>query len=52
MDHIVNRPEIGRASKPIRIQLMVFGGDEEDQDIIILPNSLPLLVLGFLLGGG
>jgi hypothetical protein len=51
VDHIVNNPEIGRANKPIRIQLMAFGGDEEDEDIILC-NSLPLLVLGFLLGGG
>jgi hypothetical protein len=39
VDHMVNSPEIGRASRPIRIQLIVFG-DEEEEDNIILSNSL------------
>jgi hypothetical protein len=30
VDHMVNGPEIGRASGPIRIQLIVFGDEEED----------------------
>jgi hypothetical protein len=39
VDHMVNSPEIGRASRPIRIQLIVLG-DEEEEDNIILSNSL------------
>jgi hypothetical protein len=30
VDHMVNSPEIGRASRPIRIQFMVLGDDEDD----------------------
>lgn len=30
----VNSPEIGRASRPIRIQLVVFGDDDEDSIIL------------------
>jgi hypothetical protein len=43
----VNGPEIGRASRPIRNQLVVLGGDEDN--IIIVSNFIPV-VFGYLLG--
>ena len=42
----VNTPEIGRASKLIRIQLVALVGDEDD---VILKNCLPQVVLGYFL---
>jgi hypothetical protein len=39
----VNTPEIGRASRPIRIQLVVLSDDEDDD--IMLVKSLPPLFL-------
>jgi hypothetical protein len=47
VDHRVNNPEIGRDSTPIRIQLVVFSG--EDDDDIILSDSLSPSVFGYLL---
>jgi hypothetical protein len=40
----VNTPEIGRAIRPIRIQLMVSGDDEDDE--IMFVKSLPPLFFG------
>lgn len=36
----VNRPEIGRASRPIRIQLVVLRDDDDDEDSTILSSFL------------
>jgi hypothetical protein len=47
----VNTPEIGRASRPTRVQLLVVVlGDDDDGDII-LNNYLHQGVLGYLLEG-
>lgn len=46
----VNTPEIGRASRPTRVQLvMVVLGDDDDDGDIILNNYLHQVVLGYLL---
>jgi len=48
----VNTPEIGRASRPIRVQLVVvamLGDDDDDDGEIILNNYLHQGVLGYLL---
>ena len=42
----VNTPEIGRARRPIRIQLVVLVDDEDD---VILKNCLLRAVLGYFL---
>ena len=42
----VNTPEIGRARRLIRIQLVVLVDDEDD---VILKNGLPQVVLGYFL---
>jgi hypothetical protein len=42
----VNTPEIGRARRLIRIQLVVLVDDEDD---VILKNCLPQVVLGYFL---
>src|SRR5918998_4152187 len=47
VDHMVNNPESGRASRPIRIQLLVLGDDEGDD---ISPTNFLLLVFDYLLG--
>jgi hypothetical protein len=52
----VNTPEIGRASRPRRVQLVVVvvvlgdddDDDDDDGDIIILNNYLHQGVLGYL----
>ncbi|MDP8886558.1 MAG: hypothetical protein M3M91_02070 [Thermoproteota archaeon] len=38
----VNSSEIGRAIKPIRIQLMVLSDDEDDDDIMLVKSLHPL----------
>jgi len=40
----VNTPEIDRARRPIRIQLVVLVDDEDD---VILKNCLPRVVLSY-----
>ena len=42
----VNTPEIDRARRPIRIQLVALVDDEDD---VILKNCLPQVVLGYSL---
>jgi hypothetical protein len=47
----VNTPEIGRASRPTRVQLVVvvvLGDDDDDDGDIILNNYLHQGVLGYL----
>ncbi len=46
----VNTPEIGRASRPTRVQLVVVVvlGDDDDDGDIILNNYLHQGVLGYL----
>jgi hypothetical protein len=46
----VNNPEMGNASIPIRIQLRVLDDCDDDEDeVIIFSNLLPLSVFGYLL---
>jgi hypothetical protein len=42
----VNTPEMGRARRLIRIQLVVLVDDEDD---VIFKNDLPQVVLGYFL---
>lgn len=42
----VNTPEIGRARRLIRIQLVVL---VDDEDNVLLKNCLPQVVLGYFL---
>ncbi len=44
----VNSPEIGRASRPIRVQLVVLLLDDDENDLT-LHDCLPQVVLGYLL---